>query len=119
MSRKVPYSFDKNCERRALIDSHVNLDLNLLLLTSNTVSGFDSGSVVQFNQKTEGYMIGIATLRFKLKSLPQDGIFMLDFSGDEIFRFVVNGTEISPDDIQWIDNQIQLPGLKKGRKGFM
>lgn len=113
-SRKVSYNFEKNCERRALIDSHVDIDLNLLLLTSNTVSGFDREASILFNQKTEGYMVSIATLKFKLKGMPQDGKFHLDFSGDEIFSFMVNGTEVALEDLKWKDNQILLPGLKKG-----
>jgi hypothetical protein len=113
-SRKVAYNFDKNCERRALIDSHVDIDLSLLMLTSNTVSGFDRDSTIVFNQKTEGYMVGIATLRFKLKGLPHDGCFYLDFSGDEIYSFSVNGVEIPLEDLNWNENQILLAGLKKG-----
>lgn len=113
-SRKVAYNFEKNCERRALIDSHVDIDLSLLLLTSNTVSGFDNESHIFFDHKKEGYMLSIATIKFKLKSLPQDGRFHLDFSGDEIFAFSVNGNEIPLAELQWKENQILLPFLKKG-----
>lgn len=59
-------------------------------------------------------LYGISTCKFNLKEVSQDRPILMDYCGDKIFGLTVNGTDYPHEQISWTNNQIKLPGLRRG-----
>lgn len=113
VSKKVPYNINQNSLRKQILHD-LELSLNLILLSGQSVSSIDAESEIKFDVKREGYLIGSCFLTFNLKENSGTDNFYLDFSGDQIFELSVNGLTIPAESVSWVNNQINLNGLRGG-----
>ena len=114
-NRKVTYNVDLNYMRKKIM-SNVQVDLNLVVLTNYCMKYTEPGGCVEFDPSKEGFILGEATIRFKLQEMPDAKSFFLDFCGDRVFEMSVNGLQYGVDTIEWNNNQITLSKLREGRK---
>lgn len=113
VSKKVPYNINQNSLRKQILHD-LELSLNLILLSGQSVSSIDAESEIKYDVKREGYLIGSCLLTFNLKENSGTDNFYLDFCGDQIFELSVNGLTIPVESVSWVNNQINLNGLRGG-----
>ena len=115
LNRKVSYNVDLNFLRKKIL-SNLQVELNLIFLSTYCVKSLDVSEDIEFDLKKEGYLVGEAALKFKLQETPEDRSFFLDFCGDKIYSMIINGIEHGIDTIEWRNNQILMRGLRAGTR---
>lgn len=112
--RKVSYNIAQNALRKKMI-ADLDIQLSLLMITGADVEKMEQNSPLQFDLKSEAFIVGDARISFILKDLPEDQSIFLDFCGDHLYDLKINGTSKPVDDVNWSNNQISMTGLRKGR----
>lgn len=112
-NRKVAYNIEQNSLRKLMMQD-LDIQLSLLFLTGSVVSQMESDGCVEFDKNKEGFLVGSATLKFKLKDFSEDTPLYLDYCGDRLYKIVINGIEYPTDLVGWKNNQIVLKNLRKG-----
>ena len=102
-----------NSLRKVILDD-LHVYLSLVFLTQDVVRSIEKEAQINFDLQKEGFTVGCAQLKFKLKDLYEDKSFYLDFCGDRIYYLEVNGVIQPMEMVTWVNNQITLPNLRKG-----
>lgn len=113
INKKVPFHINQNSVRKQCL-SDLNISLNIVFLTGNSVTGIDSDAQILFDLSKEAYMLGSCLLTFDLNDNFGSEQIYLEFCGDRIFELHINGISIPIDSVSWKNNQISLTSLRGG-----